>query len=144
MDAALDDQALQARVLAFLGDPGTHRGATVRRIDTHASSIFLAGDRALKVKRAIRLPYLDYSTLPLRKSACAAEFAINAPNAPQIYRQVVAITRNQNGRLEIGGRGTPVEWALEMARFDETKTLDKVARAHAIDATLAVAIADTT
>ncbi len=132
----------QDRVLAFLGDPGTHRGATVRRIDTHASSIFLAGGRALKIKRAIRLPYLDYSTLALRKAACEAELAINKPNAPQIYRGVVAITRNENDRLAIGGRGTPVEWALEMARFDEAKTLDRIAREHGIDAPLAVAIAD--
>ena len=74
MGAPLDDQVLQGRVLAFLGDPKTHRGATVRRIDTHASSIFLAGERALKIKRAIRLPYLDYSTLafarpPARRSS---------------------------------------------------------------------------
>ena len=54
----------------------------------------------------------------------------------------MAITRNDNDRLEVGGRGTPVEWALEMARFDETKTLDKVAREHPIDAGLAVAMAD--
>lgn len=142
MAAPLDDQVLQARVLAFLGDPRTYRGATVRRIDTHASSIFLAGERALKIKRAIRLPYLDYSTLPLRKAACEAELAINAPHAPQIYRRVVAIMQNENGRLEIGGRGTPVEWALEMARFDETKTLDKIARERPIDDGLAVAMAD--
>ncbi len=142
MGAPLDDQVLQARVLAFLGDPRTHRGATVRRIDTHASSIFLAGERALKIKRAIRLPYLDYSTLSLRRTACEAELAINKANAPQIYRRVVAITQNENGRFEIGGRGPPVEWALEMARFDETKTLDKIAREHPIDASLAVAIAD--
>ena len=142
MDAPLDQETLQARVLAFLGDPRTHRGATVRRIDTHASSIFLAGERALKIKRAIRLPYLDYSTLALRKAACEAELAINKPNAPQIYRGVVAITRNENDRLAVAGRGTPVEWALEMARFDETKTLDRMAREHGIDAPLAVAIAD--
>jgi aminoglycoside phosphotransferase family enzyme/predicted kinase len=143
MNAQPDEGALsQARVLAFLGDPRAHRDATVRRIDTHASSVFLAGQRALKVKRAIRLPYLDYSTLALRKAACEAEFAINKPNAPEIYRGVVAIVQNDNGRLEIGGRGTPVEWALEMARFDETRTLDRIARRQRIDSGLAVAIAD--
>lgn len=142
MGAALDDLDLQARVLTFLGDPKAFRGATVRRIDTHASSIFLAGTRALKIKRAIRLPYLDYSTLALRKAACEAELAINEPNAPQIYRGVVAITRNDNGHLEIGGRGTPVEWALDMARFDETRTLDKIARQHGIAPRRAIEMAD--
>lgn len=143
MNGRLDEQEqLQARVLAFLGDPRTHRGATVRRIDTHASSVFLAGECALKIKRAIRLPYLDYSTLALRKAACEAELAINKQNAPEIYRGVVAIAENENGRLEIGGRGMPVEWALEMARFDETKTLDRIACEHPIGSSLAVATAD--
>ena len=143
MTAQPDDGAIsQARVLAFLADPSAHRGVTVRRIDTHASSIFLAGKRALKIKRAVRLPYLDYSTLALRRAACEAEFAINKPNAPEIYLGIVAIVQNDNGRLEIGGRGTPVEWALEMARFDETRTLDKIAREQGIASGLAVAIAD--
>jgi len=143
MVARPDDQsAEQERVLAFLGDPGTHGGATVRRIDTHASSVFLAGGRALKVKRAVRLPYLDYSSLALRKGACEAELAINRPNAPQLYRRVVAVVRNENGRLAIGGTGAPVEWALEMARFDEAKTLDKITRQQDITTDLATEIAD--
>ena len=54
----------------------------VKRIDTHAASVFLAGDRALKVKRAVRFPFLDYSTLDKRKAACEAELAINRPFAP--------------------------------------------------------------
>ena len=117
----------QAEVLAFLaapqsyGEPGTK---TVRRIDTHAATVFLAGDRVLKVKRAVRFPFLDFSTLDKRKAACEAELAVNAPYAPQIYRGVVAITRERDGGLAIGGSGTPVEWAVEMRRFDENRTLD--------------------
>ena len=83
----------QDEVLAFLGDPATHGGQNVQRIDTHAASVFLAGDRALKIKRAVRFPFLDYSTLEKRKQACEAELAVNAPYAPEIYRGVVAITR---------------------------------------------------
>ena len=71
----------------------------VQRIDTHAASVFLAGDRALKVKRAVRFPFLDYSTLEKRKQACEAEIAVNAPYAPEIYRGVVAITREAVGKL---------------------------------------------
>jgi len=52
------DNEMQDRVFAFLADPARH--GEVRRIDTHAASVFLAGDRALKVKRAVRFPYLDY------------------------------------------------------------------------------------
>jgi len=117
----------QDAVFAFLADPATHGGAAVARIDTHAASVFLAGGRALKVKRAVRFPFLDYSTLAKRKAACEAELAVNAPYAPEIYRAVVAITREADGKLAIGGAGTPVEWAVDMARFDEKRTLDHLA-----------------
>ena len=49
----------QSRVVAFLSAPSTHAGAVVERIDTHASIVFLAGDRAWKLKRAVRYDYLD-------------------------------------------------------------------------------------
>src|SRR5262249_25420726 len=91
----------QEAVFALLGEPATHGGAAVKRIDTHAASVFLAGDRALKVKRAVRFPFLDYSTLPKRKSACEAELRINRPLAPEIYRRLVAITRVADGALNL-------------------------------------------
>ena len=114
-----------------------------KRIDTHASVVFLGGDRVLKVKRAVKLPFLDYSTLEKRRLACEEELKVNAGNAPEIYRRVVAITRNDDGGLEIGGAGIPVEWAVEMARFDEAQTLDHIAAANAIDLPLSLAMADT-
>jgi hypothetical protein len=122
-----DDADGQNEVLAFLADPATHGGHAVKRIDTHAASVFLAGDHALKIKRAVRFPFLDYSTLDRRKAACDAELAVNAPYAPDIYRRVVAITRQANGALAIGGSGPPVEFAVEMRRFDEQRTLDHLA-----------------
>ena len=126
----------QARVLGLLD------ASDYKRIDTHASIVFLGGDRVLKIKRAVKLPFLDYSTLEKRRLACEEELKVNAGNAPEIYRRVVAITRGDGG-LEIGGAGTPVEWAVEMARFDETQTLDHIAAANAIDLPLALAMADT-
>src|ERR1700683_4881552 len=119
----------QQDVRAFLADPATYGGGAekVRRIDTHAASVFLAGDRALKVKRAVRFPFLDYSTLEKRKRACAAEIEVNRRLAPELYRGVVAITRANGGRLAIGGDGEPVEWAVDMVRFDENRTLDHMA-----------------
>src|SRR6185437_5354769 len=128
----------QEEVLAFLADPATHGGSAVKRVDTHAASVFLAGDRALKVKRAVRFPFLDYSTLAKRKQACEAELDVNAPYAPEIYRGVKAITREGDGRLVIGGTGSAVEWAVEMRRFDEKRTLDHLA--GGIDETLAEAL----
>jgi aminoglycoside phosphotransferase family enzyme/predicted kinase len=132
----------QQAVLDFLDGSSFGESKGGKRIDTHASMVFLAGDRALKVKRAVRLPFLDYSTLEKRKRACEEELNVNAGNAPELYRRVVAITRNSDGRLEIDGSGTPVEWAVEMARFDEEKSLDRLAASGTVDASLAVAIAD--
>src|SRR5262249_27060142 len=62
---------------------------------------------------------------------------INRPFAPEIYRRVVPITRAPDGRLALDGAGTPVEWAVEMNRFDETLTLDRLADAGKIDAAMA-------
>jgi aminoglycoside phosphotransferase family enzyme/predicted kinase len=130
----------QQAVFDFLADPASHGGVPVKRINTHAASVFLAGERALKVKRAVRFSFLDYSTLAKRQAACAAEIEVNRAYAPTIYHGVLAITREADGRLAIGGKGAPVEWAVEMRRFDETKTLDHLAAAGQIDDALADAL----
>jgi aminoglycoside phosphotransferase family enzyme/predicted kinase len=132
----------QGEIFAFLADPGTYDparldGQEVKRIDTHAASLFLAGERALKVKRAVRFPFLDFSTLAKRKAVIEHELAINRRAAPDIYRRVIAITREADGRLALDGHGEPVEWALEMRRFDERLTLDHLAAAGRVDDALA-------
>ena len=137
----MDDAAkVQEDVLAFLANPAAYGGGAekVRRIDTHAASVFLAGDRALKIKRAVRFPFLDFSTLEKRKRVCEAEIEVNRRLAPRLYRGVVAITRANDGRLAIGGDGAPVEWAVDMVRFDENRTLDHLA--NEIDDDLADAL----
>jgi aminoglycoside phosphotransferase family enzyme/predicted kinase len=132
---------MQNEVEAFLGTAST-AGAPVTRIDTHAAIVFLSGGRALKIKRAVRLPFLDFSTLDRRKAGCEAELAVNKPFAPTIYRRVIPITRERDGSLKIDGAGNPVEWALEMRRFDENATLDHAAGRGAITIALASAVAD--
>jgi aminoglycoside phosphotransferase family enzyme/predicted kinase len=136
----MNQSVSQEPVFALLADPATHGGAAVKRIDTHAASVFLAGNRSFKVKRAVRFPFLDYSTLDKRKAACEAELRVNLAFAPDIYRRVVPIARMPDGRLALDGAGTPVEWAVEMRRFDETATLDHLANAGQIDAALADAL----
>jgi hypothetical protein len=135
-------QTSQDEVLAFLANPATHGGAPVKRIDTHAAYVFLSGHRALKIKRAIRFPFLDYSTLAKRKTACEEEININRKFAPQIYHCTVPVMRSDDGQLHIGGEGIPVEWAVDMARFDEHQTLDHIAETGPIDRNLATMIAD--
>ena len=131
---------MQESVFALLTDTTTN--THVHRIDTHAASVFLEGDRALKIKRAVRFPFLDYSTLAKRKAACEEEIKINRQFAPQIYRRIVPITQSNDGSLGIDGDGTPVEFAIEMVRFDERQTIDHLAEAGPPGPDLADAIAD--
>jgi uncharacterized protein len=127
----------QSEAFAFMADPATHGGAPVQRIDTHSAVVFLAGDRAFKIKRAVRYSYLDFSALAQRRAACEAELEINRVFAPGLYLRVISITREKNGSLRLAGEGKTVEWAVEMRRFDETKTLDHLADEHGIDLALA-------
>jgi len=138
--SAPPDPNVQDKVFGFLSSLTTD--PPVRRIDTHAASVFLAGERALKVKRAVRFAFLDYSTLEKRKAACEAEMRVNRPFAPQIYRGVVPITQEADGSLRIAGEGTPVEYAIDMARFDESQTIDHLAEAGPLEADLVDRIAD--
>ena len=103
------------------------------RIDTHTAVVFLAGLDVYKVKRAVRFPFLDQSTLDKRRSACEAEVAVNRRYAPRhLPRRRSDHARRRSG-LRIGGSGEPVEWAVHMRRFDETRTLDHVAERGELD-----------
>jgi uncharacterized protein len=137
VDVILQSGDCQSEVFAFMSDPATFGGAPVRRIDTHSAAVFLAGDRAFKIKRAVRYPFLDFSTLARRKAACEAELEINRVFAPELYLGVIPLTRENDGTLRLAGHGESVEWAVEMRRFDETKTLDRLADDQAIDLALA-------
>ncbi|MDP2319851.1 MAG: AAA family ATPase [Acidobacteriota bacterium] len=119
----------QSRVVAFLSSPTAHAGEAVERIDTHTSVVFLAGERAWKLKRAVRYGYLDYSTADRRRAMCDAEVRINRRTAPALYLGVTPVTREGDGSLAIGGGGTPVDWLVEMARFEQAALLDRQAEA---------------
>ena len=124
--SATDGSQSQA-VFDLLQDPRTYgRTEPVTRIDTHGAAVFLAGPDVYKVKRAVRFPFMDFSTLAKRRAACEAEITVNRANAPGIYLGVVPITR-EGGGLRLGGDGEVVEWAVHLRRFDETATLDRLA-----------------
>lgn len=132
----------QSEVFAFLGDPATHRRrGAVKRIDTHGAAVFLAGPDAYKVKRAVRFPFMDFSTLARRKAACEAEVAVNRRYAREIYLGTVPVTRDGAG-LHLGGDGTPVEWLVHMKRFNEYRTLDRVARKGELSPELIAQVAE--
>ncbi|HEY2480783.1 MAG TPA: AAA family ATPase [Caulobacteraceae bacterium] len=88
-----------------------------RTIETSCARVFLGRDLAWKIKRPVRLPFLDFSTLERRKWALDRELAFNRRWAPDIYRRVRAVTREGPG-LTLDGPGEAIEWLLEMRRFD--------------------------
>jgi hypothetical protein len=127
-----------------LSDPASYAAGVdrVERMDTHAAFVFLAGDRAYKIKRAIELPYLDFSTLDKRRRVCAREVEINSRTAPDLYLGIVPITRESDGRLALGGKGEAVEWAVEMRRFDQECLLDHLTANGRLDLALIAQLAD--
>ncbi len=108
-----------------------------RVIETHCARVFLAGEVAWKVKRAVDLGYLDFSTLEQRRWALERELAFNLATAPDIYRAVRRVTLGPGGPC-FDGEGEAAEYALEMRRFDETAVLD--ARPEAVDGPVAEAL----
>ncbi len=105
----------QAEVIDFLA--GRAFAPPVERIDTHAALVFLEGERAWKMKRAVAFSFLDFSTLGRRERALRDELRLNRRTAPMLYRAVRPVTRETDGNLAVDGAGTPVEWLLEMRRF---------------------------
>lgn len=122
------------QVLAALSDPATYGPAVteVAVIHTHASVVFLAGDRVYKIKRPVDFGFLDYSTLARREAMCRAEVELNRRLAPDIYLGVVAITRTGD-RVTIGGDGTVVEWAVHMVRLPESACWTAMLAGHTVE-----------
>jgi aminoglycoside phosphotransferase family enzyme/predicted kinase len=132
----------QSAIIEFLTLPATHGGAAVERLDTHSAIVFLAGSRAYKLKRAVRFDYLDFSTAEKRRAACESEVQLNRRAAPQIYRRVVAVTREPAGSLGLGGAGTAVDWLVEMNRFPQEALFDRLAASGELALDLMPPLAD--
>jgi aminoglycoside phosphotransferase family enzyme/predicted kinase len=105
----------------------------VRRIDTHAASIFLSGETAWKIKRPVNLGYLDFSTSDNRRTALEAELKLNRRTAPDLYKAVHPINRDEDGKFAIDGDGEAVDWVLEMRRFSDGALWSELADRNALD-----------
>lgn len=136
---ARDTSPDQADVVAFLLRPEVHGGAQVRHIETHLSHLFLVGDRAFKMKKAVSWSMVDYATVERREHFCRKELGVNGPVAGALYIGVIPVTQGPSG-LVMGGEGPPVEWLVEMRRFDDRSQLDQMVE----DGTLSDDIVDAT
>lgn len=122
------DTHSQDEIIAFLSDGTSYGlpGARVDRIETHISIVFLVGDRAYKLKRAVRFSYLDYSKISDREHFCKSELELNRRTAPSIYLRVRPVSRSADGGLCFD-HGTIVDWILEMRRFSQADIFDQLA-----------------
>ncbi len=140
--------AEQSEVATYLQDPATHGGRPVERFDTHGAMVFLAGSRAYKIKRAVKFPYMDFSTLAKRKWACEREIIFNRRTAPSLYLHTLAINRTgdagdaDDAGLVLGGDGEAVEWAVVMRRFDQADLFDRLAQEGGLTGALMTELAD--
>jgi aminoglycoside phosphotransferase family enzyme/predicted kinase len=131
----------QRETVAFLSDPETHGGAKVETIATHASIVFMAGDRVYKLKRAVAYSYLDFSTVERRRRSCEAELALNRRTAPALYLAVQPVTREAGG-LKLGGEGEAVDWVVVMRRFPQEALFSHLAAAGGLTPDLMRRLAD--
>ena len=140
-DRAVADQS---EVAAWLADPCSHGPGigAVERIDTHGAMVFLAGARAYKIKRAVRYPYMDFSSLARRRAACEREVALNRRTAPELYLAAEPVARRAEGGLEIGGTGEAVEWLVVMRRFDQAGLFDRLAQVGSLSPEIMAALAE--
>ncbi len=111
-------------------------------IETHISLLFRGADTVWKLKKAVRLPFLDFSSIEARRHFAERELALNAPAAPGLYRDVVAVRRGADGALGLS-EGEPVDWVLRMAPVPAADFLDARAAAGTLDEALLIAVADT-
>lgn len=131
----------QEQVVQFMLDPANHCGTPVEYIQTHISHVFLAGDYAYKMKKAVKLPFVDFSTLGARNKACLGELDVNRRTAPDIYLDIVAVNFHA-GTLNMNGPGTPVDYLVRMRRFSQDCLLDRIAAEDRLTPALVRGIAD--
>lgn len=124
----------QREVVEFLSRPSTYASSPdrVETFETHSALVFLAGEEAYKIKKAVSFAYMDYSTLEKRHHFCERETSVNQTIARDLYLGTIPITREKDGGLAIDGAGTPVEWAVHMRCYDQAAMLSSLADQGAI------------
>lgn len=115
-----------AAKVRFLSDAGSypHAASFVEARETHMSWVFLTEDRAYKLKKPVRYPFLDFSTLGRRRFFCEEELRLNRRLAADTYCSVIPLRCTQDGNLNLSGRGHAVDFLVEMKRLPRADSLD--------------------
>ncbi len=119
----------------FLSNPATYGSGvlTVEAIETHMSWVFLAGNSAYKLKKPVRYPFLDFSTLEARQRYCTLELSLNRRLAGDVYLRLVKLTLDPRNQLALDGSGHIVDWLVMMRRLPRAQMLDQLIAANGVD-----------
>lgn len=122
------------RLLTGLSDPLAypHAVQSVELCQTHISVVALTDDVVYKIKKPVKFPFLDFSTLEQRRFYCEREVELNRRLAPDVYLGVVPIVVKA-GRLQVDTDGEPVEWAVKMRRLPAAATLEQRLARNEVD-----------
>jgi aminoglycoside phosphotransferase family enzyme/predicted kinase len=102
------------------------RPSAVEHVQTHISHVFVAGPYVYKLKKAVRFPFLDFSTAERRRHFCLEEVRLNRRLCAAVYLDVVPVTRTAGGDFELHGEGAPVDHLVRMRRLPEDGMLVRV------------------
>lgn len=105
----------------------------IKAIETHYAWVFLADDYAYKLKKPMRMAYLDLSELAARERNCAEELRLNRRLAPDVYLEIAALTRPADGAIHVGGPGIVLDWLVKMRRLPSALMLDCATVSGTID-----------
>ena len=128
-DASPDSGEQLATLISSLrnGNCFDHPTGKITVLQTHISYVLLTGTYAYKIKKPVKLPFLDFSTLAMRKHYCEEELRINRRLAPELYLDVVPITGAAQAP-RMNGEGKAIEYAVKMLEFPDADRLDRVAQ----------------
>jgi uncharacterized protein len=110
-----------------------HETGAIDVYETHLSIVVLTGEFAYKIKKAVRLDFIDTTSLERRRELCEEELRLNRRYAPELYLSVVPLTLESN-RFHFGGTGVPIEYAVQMRQFDRQQELQALLDANAVGA----------
>ncbi|MFH2121974.1 MAG: hypothetical protein ABIJ50_00610 [Pseudomonadota bacterium] len=109
-----------------------HSVEGVQLLQTHISFVLLAGDFVYKWKKPVNFGFLDFSSLEKRKYYCEQELILNRRLCPDVYLDVVTVTREDN-QYSLNGKGDVVEYGVKMVRMPEERMMSHVIEAGQLD-----------
>ncbi|MFQ6074247.1 MAG: phosphotransferase, partial [Candidatus Bathyarchaeia archaeon] len=134
-------ETLQKQIVEALMKPEAYdeEPGQIQLIQTHISFVFLTRNFVYKVKKAVDLGFLDFTTLEKRRFFCEKELELNRRLCGDMYIEVVPI--NRSDVIKIKGEGETVEYAVKMKRMPQERMMSKLLEESKVDSKLVDRIA---